>query len=38
VPHDPRLVTEDMVAGRLMDILLQWVPRSGIIQATHVAV
>lgn len=59
VPHDPRLVTEDMVAlrqaalsgigvcqfptmvvqedlatGRLIDILPQWAPRSGIIHAT----
>jgi DNA-binding transcriptional LysR family regulator len=58
VPHDPRLVTEDMVAlrqaalsgigvcqfptmvvqedlatGRLIDILPQWAPRSGIIHA-----
>lgn len=58
VPHDPRLVTEDMVAlrqaalsgigvcqfptmvvqedlaaGRLVDILPQWAPRSGIIHA-----
>lgn len=58
VPHDPRLVTEDMVAlrqaalsgigvcqfptmvvqedlaaGRLIDILPQWTPRSGIIHA-----